>query len=121
MIITYEGQSYEFDMDDLTVKQALKIEKHLGGPMIEFEKGMLTGSAACYQVLGWLILHGGDQTPIADVDFKYGKLSKAFGEAAAAEAEAEKAKAAVEADPTSGSLVAASNGRTSAPVSSPSG
>ena len=122
MLITYEGQSYEFDLDDLTVKQALKIEKHLGGPMIEFEKGMLTGSAACYQVLGWLILHGGDATPIADVDFKYGKLSKAFGEAAAAEAEAEKAKAAAEADPTSsGHTAGASNGRTSAPVSSPSG
>jgi hypothetical protein len=111
LIITYEGRDYEFDLDDLTVKQALKIEKHIGGPMIEFEKGMVTGSAACYQVIGWLIFHGGDQTPIADVDFKFGKLARAFEAATAAEA----ARAA-EPVPTG----AASNGRTSAPVSSPS-
>jgi hypothetical protein len=118
LIITYEGQSYDFDLEDLTVKQAIKIEKHIGGPMIEFEKGMLTGRAECYQVLGWLILHGGDATPIADVDFKYGKLAKAFEAAAAAEAEAAKA-AAEAAEP--GPTVAVSNGRTSAPVSSLSG
>ena len=120
MIITYEGTSHEFDLDDLTVKQAIKIEKHIGGPMMDFEKGMLTGRADCYQVLGWLILHGGDSTPIADVDFKYGKLAKAFAAAAEAEAEAEKAReAAAGPDPTGNG--AASTGRTSAPVSSPSG
>lgn len=108
MIIDYEGQAYEFDLDDLTVKQALKIEKHIGGPMLDFEKGMATGSAVCYQVLGWLIFHGGDSTPIGDVDFKFGKLAKAFEVAAAAEAEK-----AAEAGPT----VAASNGRKSVPVS----
>jgi hypothetical protein len=97
LIIEYEGGTYDFDLDDLTVKQALKIEKHIGGPMIEFEKGMATGSAACYQALGWLIFHGGDQTPIADVDFKFGKLSKAFEAASLKEAEAQ---AAAEPDPT---------------------
>lgn len=113
MLITYEGRPYEFDLDELTVKQAIKVEKHIGGPMIEFEKGMLTGSALCYQVLGWLIFHGGDQTPIADVDFKFGKLSQAFSEAAEREAAAEKAEAEAE-RPTVGAL----NGQTSGPVSS---
>ena len=119
MIIDYEGRAYEFDLDDLTVKQALKIEKHIGGPMIEFEKGMATGSAACYQVLGWLIFHGGDATPIGEVDFKFGKLAKAFEAAAAAEAQAAEAAPL---DPTAnGARAAASPGRTSGPVSSPSG
>ncbi len=119
MLIEYEGRTYDFDLDDLTVKQALKIEKHIGGPMIEFEKGMATGSAACYQVLGWLIFHGGDQTPIGEVDFKFGKLAKAFEAAAAAEAEAAKAAPL---DPTgNGAPAAASPARTSGPVSSPSG
>ena len=117
MIIDYEGRQYQFDMDDLTVKQALKIEKHIGGPMIEFEKGMLTGSALCAQVLGWLILHGGDATPIADVDFKYGKLTQAFADAAEREAKAEAARAAAEAGPTAGAL----NGQPPGPVSSLSG
>jgi hypothetical protein len=118
LIIDYEGRSYEFDSDDLTVKQALKIEKHIGGPMLDWEKGMATGRADCYQALGWLIFHGGDQTPIAEVDFKFGKLAKAFEAAAAKEAEAEKAAEAAKAgpDPT---VAGASNGRTPALVSSP--
>ena len=113
MIIEYEGQSYEFDLDDLTVKQALKIEKHIGGPLIEFEKGMLTGDTTCVQVLGWLVLLGGGSTPIADADFKYGKFMKAFTAAAEKEAAAEKAKEEAE-RPTAGAL----NGQTSGPVSS---
>lgn len=117
MIIDYEGSAYDFDLDDLTVKQALKIEKHIGGPMIEFERGMATGSAACYQALGWLIFHGGDSTPIAEVDFKFGKLSKAFEAASQKEAgEAKAAAADAEPDPT---VAAASNGRTPALASSP--
>lgn len=119
MIIHYEGTAYEFDLDDLTVKQALKIEKHMGGPLADFEKGIGEGNLTAYQALGWLILCGGDQTPIADVDFKIAKLSKAFE--AAALAEAAKAEAAAAADPTSGQPAAASNGRKSDRVSSPSG
>ena len=115
MRIEYEGESYDFDLDDLTVKQALKIEKHIGGPMMDFEKGMITGSAVCYQAMGWLIFHHGDSTPIADVDFKFGKLAKGFEAAMAAEREAQAAGP----DPTA--AAAASNGQTSAPVSSLSG
>lgn len=119
MIIDYEGTAYEFDLDELTVKQALKIEKHMGGPLADFEKGIGEGSLAAYQALGWLILCGGDQTPIADVDFKIGPLSRAFEKAAAEEAARAEAQAA--ADPTSGGPAAASNGQLSEPVSSPSG
>jgi hypothetical protein len=117
LIIDYEGTVYEFDLDDLTVKQAIKIEKHIGGPLEQFEKGIGTGNLAAYQALGWLILCGGDQTPIADVDFKIAKLSKAFEVAVKAEAEAAKA----EAGPGPTVPAAESNGRTSDPVSSPSG
>jgi hypothetical protein len=53
------------------------------------------------------------------VDFKIAKLSKAFE--AAAKAEAEAAKAQAEPDPTGSGHAAASNGRKSARVSSPSG
>jgi hypothetical protein len=114
LIIDYEGTAYDFDLDDLTVKQALKIEKHIGGPLIEFEKGMLTGSLPCVQALGWVVLFGGDSTPIADADFKLGKFMNAFTAAAEAEAEKEKAAAEAEAGPTAGAL----NGQTSGPVSS---
>jgi hypothetical protein len=104
LIIDYEGQQYPFDMDDMDIRQALKIEKHIGGTVGDFTEGLTqTIRADCYQALGWLIFHGGDQTAIADVNFKFGKLSRAF--AAAAEKEAAEEAAAKEAagelpDPT---------------------
>jgi hypothetical protein len=119
VIITYEGRTYDFDLEDLTVRQAIRIEKHIGGTLEQFEKGIGTGNLACYQALGWLILHGGDEgTPIGDVDFKIARLSKAFEAAVLAEAEAAKA---AEAGPDPTGPAADSNGRTSVPVSSPSG
>jgi hypothetical protein len=114
LIIEYEGKAYDVDPDDIDVNQALKIEKHVDGPMLEWENGLLTGRVICVQVLAWLILHGGDlEVPIASVNFKYPKLMKAFTAAGEAEAEAEKAKAEAE-GPTAGAL----NGQTSGPVSS---
>lgn len=105
MIIEYEGNAYDVDPDDIDVHQALKIEKHIDGPMLDWETGLAVGRAICVQVLAWLILHGGDlEVPIASVNFKYPKLMKAF--IAAAEAE-EKKKAEKEPGPTA----AASNGR----------
>ena len=122
MIITFEGRDYPFDLDDLTVKQAVKIEKHIGGTLLDWEEGLNRASAPCLQALGWLIFTGGDSSPIADVEFKIMKLAGAFADAAAAEA----AEKAAEADPTSGqsSPPAATplNGATSTgPVSSPTG
>jgi hypothetical protein len=113
LIITYEGRDYEFSLDDITVKQALKIEKHLGGPIADFEKGISEGSVTAMQCLGWLVLYGGSQEPIADTDFKIGKFSKAFSDAVRADAEAAQADRP---RPT----VAASNGQPPVPVSSPS-
>jgi hypothetical protein len=104
LIIDYEGREYPFDMDDVDVRQSLKIEKHIGGPMGDFTAGLLeTVRTDCYQALGWLIFHGGDSTPIAEVNFKVGKLSKAFAAAAekeAAEEAAAKAAAGELPDPT---------------------
>jgi hypothetical protein len=76
----------------MDIKQALKIEKHIGGTMGDFIDGLLeTTRADCYQALGWLIFEEGGQTPIADVNFKFGKLSRAFMASAAKEAEEEAA------------------------------
>jgi alpha/beta superfamily hydrolase len=104
LIIDYEGQQYPFDMDDMDIRQALKIEKHIGGTMGDFTEGLTdTIRADCYQALGWLIFHAGDSTPIETVNFKFGKLSKAFAAAAAKEAAEEaaaKAAAGELPDPT---------------------
>jgi hypothetical protein len=83
--ITYEGTVYDFDLDDLSVKQAQKIEKHIGGTLADWEAGLGRASADCLQAVAWLIFTGGDKTPIADVDFKIMKLAKAMDEAQAVE------------------------------------
>jgi len=121
LIIEYEGREYSYDMDGLDIFQAIKIEKHIDGPMLEFEQGMLTGRAVCVQALGWLILHDGDlDVPIASVKFRYRKLMGAFSAAAEKETAEEAAKEAGP-DPTGNGHAAASTARKSARASSPSG
>lgn len=101
MRITYEGESYDFDMTDITVKQAIKIEKYLGCPISEFGSRLSPPHVEgeddkppdlmAMQCLGWLILHEGKGVPIEDTDFKVKALFDAFGAAAAAEHAADSA------------------------------
>jgi hypothetical protein len=86
--ITYEGQAYDLDMDEIDVKQGQKIEQHIGGDLTAWEDGMGRASVNCLQALGWLIFTGGDlNAPIADVNFKVMKLGKAVAAAQKAEAD----------------------------------
>ena len=89
MKIEYEGEQYDLDMDAIDVKQAIKIEKHIGGTLSDWEAGLGNASTPCLQALGWLIFTGGDSTPIGDVNFKIMVLSKAMAAADEAEKAAE--------------------------------
>jgi hypothetical protein len=115
LIIHYDGGDYPFDLDDVTVKQAIKIEKYMGCPFAEWGKRLQAGEdMAARQTLGWFILTGGDlATGIEDVDFQLIKLAKALDEAFTAEAEKEAAR------PVPTVAAAASNGQTPAADSSP--
>ena len=86
MKIEYEGEQYDLDMDSIDVKQAIKIEKHIGGTLSDWETGLGQASTPCLQALGWLIFTGGDSTPIDEVNFKIMVLSKALAAADAKEA-----------------------------------
>lgn len=111
MIIDYEGQQYPFDMDDVTVKQALKIEAFMGCSFAEWGKRLQDGQdLRARQVVGWLILHPDGGVPIEDTDFKMVALGKAIDAAAAAEAAPEESGPV----PT----VAVSTGRTPAAAAS---
>lgn len=115
MIIRYEGADYEFNADEITVKQAIKIEKFMGCTFAEWGERVEKGAdLQSLQVAGWLILHGGRDVPIEDTDFAMVKFGQAFTEAAEAEAAAEKAAEAE--DPTS---AAAANGATSPALLTP--
>ena len=117
MIVEYEGQRYPFDFADITVKQAVKIEKFTGRPFSEWAKALSGGgNLVALQAVGWLILHGGDlAVPIEDCDFKIARLGEAIEAAGAAEEADGKARDAAEAGPrptvgTSTVLTAPANG-----------
>ena len=98
MRIDYKGESYEFDMADISVRQAIKIEKHLGCPIAEFGERIYPSDGKdpdmlAMQCLGWLILHGGQGVPIEDTDFSVRALTSAIGDAVMAEQAAAKAAA----------------------------
>jgi hypothetical protein len=118
LIINYDGQQYPFDLDDVTVKQAIKIEKYMGCSFEDWGKKLQEGgSLPARQALGWLILQKGDlAAAIDDTDFKLVALAKGIDEAFAAEAA--KAKAAEDAAPVP-TVAVASNGHTPAAASSP--
>ena len=122
MKIEYEGAVYDFDFDDITVRQAIKIEKHTGMTLAEWGKALSPeeeGKGAdliAMQALGWLVLHGGD-IPVGDCDFKIVKLAEAFAKAAAEE----EAATADEPDPTTpaGVNTPATPGSTPPPTAPP--
>lgn len=90
MIIHYDGQDYPFTLDDVTVKQALKIEKFMGCSFADWGKKLQDGGdLRARQALGWLILHQGRDVPIEDTDFKLVALGEALDAAFTAEAAAE--------------------------------
>ena len=94
MIINYDGQQYPFDMDDITVQQALKIEKYMDCSFAEWGKRLQPGEdpekprgldLKAVQVLGWLILHPDGGVAIEDTDFKLARLDEALAAAFKAE------------------------------------
>jgi len=126
LIIEYEGRSYPFDFADITMKQGLKIEQHMGVPFHEWSELIVAGgNLKAIQAMGWLILRDGDlDVPIGDCDFKIARLGEGFAAANEAEAAAEKAKEeAAGPRPTGGTSSAqpAANGTAPAPLSSAAG
>jgi hypothetical protein len=106
LIIDYDGRQYQFSLDDVTIRQAMAIEKFMGCPFAEWGKRLQKGDdLAARQVLGWLILHPDGKTAIAETDFKMVALGAALEAAWAAE----EAAAAEAAGPVP--TAAASNGR----------
>lgn len=106
----YDGRSWAYDDEDLTVLQGIAVEEHIKGTLMDWDDGLASGRTVCYQALGWLVFHdASSDVPIASVDFPLTKLSaawltarleaiKAAQAAAQADAEAE-AEAEAEASP----------------------
>jgi hypothetical protein len=113
LIIDYDGAKYQFSLDDVTIRQAMAIEKFMGCSFAEWGKGLQEGTdLRARQALGWLVLHPDGDVSIEDTDFRIA----AFGAAREAAFAAEEAARAAAAGPVP--TGAALNGRSPA-VSSP--
>ncbi len=108
MIVEYEGGRYDFEFEDITVKQAMKIEKHTGSSLTQWGDRLEQGNDfIALQALGWLILFEG-KGAVDDADFKVTRFGNAFIKAMTELAEQRKAAEASAPVPTV--AVPASNG-----------
>jgi len=77
--LEHGGKSYAYDDESLTVLQGIAVEEHIKGTLVDFDQGLGSQRAVCFQALGWLIFHDADpKVPIAEVDFPLIKLSTAW-------------------------------------------
>ena len=106
MKIEYDGGTYQFDDQDITLKQAMVVQLHTGLSIsawqdaLNVEDGRDPGPEwlKSVQCLYWLVMAQNDITvPIADADFKVARFLSAYAEAAKAEAAS---TPPVEPDPT---------------------
>jgi hypothetical protein len=101
VIINYKGETYTYDPESVTVKQAMMLEAHTGTSFEKWGDDISTANLKALQAFGWLILTSGDlATPIAETDFVISAMADAVGAAQAAEKAAEDAKAAAMPGPT---------------------
>lgn len=108
MKIDYDGTVYEFDQEDITLKQAMSVQLHSGMSIAEWQNSLdieeitdpATGEKTManpgpewlksVQCLYWVVLaQNGVVEPIADADFKVAKFLTAYAEAVKAEQAAE--------------------------------
>jgi hypothetical protein len=93
MKIDYEGQTLQFDLEDITIQQATVLKRQLGMTLLALDKGLIEGDPDALRAVFWLIQsQSGNRVDINEVDFKVVKFANAIQKAVEAE-EAEEAEA----------------------------
>ena len=97
MKVNYEGEELEFDLERVTVRQAMQLKMKLGLTLLGLDEGLTKGDPDALLAVYWLMrTHSSDKpVDIDTLDFKIVKLANAIQEAvekdqAEQEAEAEK-------------------------------
>ena len=91
MKICYEGEELDFDLEKITVRQAMLLQSKLGLTLLSLDQGLAQGDPQAMLAVFWLMkTHSGQKVDIDDLDFKVVKLANAIQEAVDAE---EKTKA----------------------------
>lgn len=92
MKVNYEGEELEFDLEKITVRQAMVLKMKLGLTLLGLDEGLASGDPDALLAVYWLMrTHSGEKVDIDDLDFKIVTLANAIQEAVDAE-EAAKAQ-----------------------------
>lgn len=87
MKIDYEGETLEFDLEEITVQQATVLKRKLGLTLLSLDNGLIEGDPDALRAVYWLIrTQSGERVDIDEVDFKIVKLANAIQAAVEKEA-----------------------------------
>lgn len=79
MKIEYEGETLNFDLEEITVQQATVLKRKLGLTLLSLDQGLLEGDPDALRAVYWLIrTQSGETVDIDTVDFKIVKLANAI-------------------------------------------
>lgn len=93
MKIDYEGESLEFDLENITVRQAMAIKMKTGLTLMGLDQGLAVGDPDALLAIYWLMRTQAEGKPVDmdNLDFKVVKLANAVQAAVEAEQASEEA------------------------------
>lgn len=88
MILHFEGQTYDYDVNKLSVQTAIAIKAHTGLGLKSWVDAITDGDPLAIQALFFAIKQqNGERLVLADLDFDLMAFMQEFGRAAQAEAD----------------------------------
>lgn len=88
MIVTFEGQDFNFNFEDLDIAQARKIKRELGLSIKQWQDGLSELDPDCLVGLYWLMhAQNGHALDMNKVNFKIAEFGEAFSNAQQTEEE----------------------------------
>lgn len=86
MVINFDGKSYNLDVDEIDVAQAMVIKVKTGFNLLQWQAALEEGDVLAVKALYWLMLaQNGIASDIDLVNFKLVKFIEAVGEASKAD------------------------------------
>jgi hypothetical protein len=99
MKVTYEGETLDFDLEEIDVQQATVLKRRLGLTLLSLDQGLNEGDPDALRAVYWLMMvQSGKKVDIDEVNFKIVKLANAIQDAVEKETK-EKEDADAEAGP----------------------
>ena len=82
MLVQFDGNDYQFDLDEVDLPEARYIKRETGLSLLKFQEGVIESDPDCLALAYWLMMkQNGTIIDPRKVNFKIGKFSLALGEA----------------------------------------